>query len=58
MMAFQRAIGEKVGGMIMIVAMFICGVCIAIAVRWTLALLILASLPFLAIGGISFIYLI
>jgi ABC-type bacteriocin/lantibiotic exporter with double-glycine peptidase domain len=42
----------------MICAMFICGLAIAFAIRWTLTLIIFGSLPFLGITGFLFIYLI
>jgi len=57
-LAFQKATGEKIGSMFNIFAMFVCGAIIAIAIRWTLALVVIASLPIIAIGCVIFIYLI
>jgi ATP-binding cassette subfamily B (MDR/TAP) protein 1 len=57
-LAYQKATGEKIGSMFNIFAMFACGAAIAIAVRWTMALVIFASLPIIGAGCIVFIYLI
>lgn len=56
--AYQRAIGEKVGSMLNIFAMFACGLAIALAVRWTMTLVIFATLPIIGVVAIIFIYLI
>ena len=42
----------------MIFGMFICGMAIAFAVRWTLTLIIFCAMPFLGVAGFLFIYLI
>lgn len=39
-------------------AMFACGAAISISVRWTMALVIFASMPIIGAGCIIFIYLI
>jgi ABC-type bacteriocin/lantibiotic exporter with double-glycine peptidase domain len=39
-------------------AMFVCGAAIAISLRWTMALVVLATLPVIGAGCIVFIYLI
>lgn len=57
-LSYQKATGEKIGSMFNIFAMFVCGAAISISVRWTMALVILASLPIIGIGCIVFIYLI
>lgn len=41
-----------------ILAMFVCGFAIALAVRWTMALVIFATLPIIGAFCIIFIYLI
>ena len=51
-LAYQKATGEKVGSMFNLLAMFLCGPIISLAVRWTFALVVLASLP--VIGGATF----
>lgn len=55
---YQKAIGEKMGSMINIIAMLICGLAIAISVRWTMALMILAGLPVIGFGAFLFIFFI
>jgi len=57
-LAFQKATGEKIGSMFNIFAMFVCGAAISISIRWTMALVVMASLPIIGIGCIIFIYLI
>ena len=57
-LAYQRATGEKIGSMFNLMAMFICGAIIALLIRWTMALVILASLPIIGAVIILFIYLI
>jgi ATP-binding cassette subfamily B (MDR/TAP) protein 1 len=57
-LAYQKATGEKVGSMFNIFAMFVCGAAISISLRWTMALVILATLPIIGFGCIIFIYLI
>jgi ABC-type multidrug transport system fused ATPase/permease subunit len=57
-LAFQKATGEKIGSMFNIFAMFVCGAAISISIRWTMALVVMASLPIIGIGCITFIYLI
>lgn len=52
--AFQGAIGEKVSNIIMSIAMFIAGFVIAFMNGWVMSLVMLGSLPFLALGGIAF----
>ena len=49
--AFQGAIGEKVSTVIMTIAMFIAGFVIAFVYGWLMTLVVLASLPAIAIGG-------
>lgn len=39
-------------------SMFVCGLVIALSIRWTMALVILAVLPIIGFGCIIFIYLI
>jgi len=57
-LAYQKATGEKIGSMFNLFAMFACGAAIAFAIRWTMTLAIIASMP--VIGGviILFIYLV
>lgn len=57
-LAYQRATGEKIGSMFNLLAMFVCGAAISISLRWTMALVILATLPVIGFGCIIFIYLI
>jgi ATP-binding cassette, subfamily B (MDR/TAP), member 1 len=57
-LAYQKATGEKIGSMFNLFAMFTCGAAIAITLRWTMALVILATLPIIGLGCIVFIYLI
>lgn len=57
-LAYQKATGEKIGSMFNLLAMFVCGAAIAISLRWTMALVILATLPIIGFGCIIFIYLI
>jgi ATP-binding cassette subfamily B (MDR/TAP) protein 1 len=57
-LAYTKATGEKIGSMFNIFAMFVCGLAIALSVRWTYALVILASLPIIGAGCIVFIYLV
>lgn len=57
-LSFQKATGEKMGGIFSVFSMFVCGAAIALSIRWTMALVILASLPVIAIGCIIFMYLI
>lgn len=57
-LAFQKATGEKIGSMFNLFAMFACGAAIAFAVRWTMTLAIMASMPVIAGIIILFVYLI
>ena len=52
--AFQGAIGEKVSTMIMTLSMFIAGFAIAFTYGWLMTLVVLCSLPFIALGGALF----
>ena len=52
--AFQGAIGEKVSTVIMTISMFVAGFIIAFIYGWLMALVILATLPVIAIGGIIY----
>ena len=52
--AFQGALGEKVSTIIMTISMFIAGFAIAFIYGWLMALVVIASLPVIAIGGILF----
>ena len=49
--AFQGAIGEKMSSIIMTIGMFVSGCIIALYYGWVMALVIMACLPFIAIGG-------
>ena len=52
--AFQGAIGEKMSSILMTIGMFLSGCIIALYYGWVMALVIMASLPFIAIGGIIY----
>ena len=52
--AFQGGIGEKVSTVIMTIAMFIAGFVIAFVYGWLMTLVVLASLPGIAIGGMLY----
>ena len=52
--AFQGAIGEKVSTIIMTIAMFIAGFVIAFVYGWLMTLVVIASLPGIAIGGMMY----
>lgn len=52
--AFQGAIGEKVSTVIMTISMLIAGFVIAFVYGWLMALVVLASLPVIAIGGMVY----
>ena len=53
-LAFQGAIGEKVGTLIMTISMGFVGFIIAFLHGWMMTLIVAVSLPFIAIGGIIF----
>jgi ATP-binding cassette subfamily B (MDR/TAP) protein 1 len=57
-LTYQKATGEKIGSMFNLFAIFACGAAISISVRWTMGLVILASLPIIGFACIIFIYLI
>lgn len=52
--AFQGAIGEKVSTLIMTISMFVAGFIIAFIKGWVMTLVIICSLPFIALGGFLF----
>jgi len=52
--AFKGAIGEKVSSVLMSISMFIAGFVIAFIYGWLLTLVVMASLPVIAFGGILF----
>ena len=52
--AFQGAIGEKISTIIMSISMFIAGFTIAFVYGWLMALVVTASLPAIALGGILY----
>lgn len=49
--SFQGAIGEKVSTLIMTLSMFIVGFVIAFVYGWLMTLVVLASMPLIALGG-------
>lgn len=57
-LAYQKATGEKIGSMFNLIAIFACGAAISISVRWTMGLVVFASLPIIGFACIVFIYLI
>ena len=52
--AFKGAIGEKVSTIIMTISMFLAGFIIAFIYGWLMTLVVLASLPIIAIGGMMY----
>ena len=52
--AFKGAVGEKNSTIIMTFSMFIAGFVIAFVYGWLMTLVVLCSLPFLAIGGMLY----
>ena len=56
--AYQRATGEKVGSIVMLISIFLIGPLLAIIVRWTMGLVILAGMPVILAVSAIFIYLV
>ena len=56
--AYQKATGEKVGSIVMLISIFLVGPLLAILIRWTMALVIFASMPVLLAIAAIFIYLV
>lgn len=52
--AFKGALGEKVSNIIMCLSMFISSFSIAFAYGWLMTLVVLASMPFIGLGGLIF----
>lgn len=52
--AFKGAIGEKVSNVIMAISMFVVSFVIAFIYGWLMTLVVLCSMPVIALGGVAF----
>lgn len=57
MLSVQRALGEKMGMILMTIGMTLSGMGIALAKGWSFSLVILAVFPFIALG-MAFMYVV